>query len=361
MLFLIFLIGTLVSFFSFGDSSSAPDLVAVIFRHGQRNAEGTFLKDLHKNFPWKGGYGAVTPLGIVQMYQLGEKIRSMYPDFKFKSYSQEDMLIRSSTKDRTIVSGQAFMAGFLPPSSNHSFLPIHWQPTGLISVSKVEDNFINFQWICPKYQKELENLITTPPQNIRVFLEKYPNLFEDIKKATGFEAKNILYAWWIYNVFKSQEEAGLPLTKDIREIYESMKPFPFLGFRLLTHNDYMKRVKGGVLLADIITQFKLTLSGSSKREFFAYSAHDLTIVHLMAVLGIEFNSLPDYGAAIILQLSRDKKELKILYANSVNEKFNQIQIPFCKIDLCTLNEFELNYANMMVNGTDEYKKLCEIN
>lgn len=91
---------------------------------------------------------------------------------------------------------------------------------------------------------------------------------------------------------KSQDEAGLPLLKEHQELYDLMKPFPIMGFRLLTHSNFMKKVKGGVLLADIIKQFKLTLTGNSKRTFFAYSAHDLTIVHLLAVLGIELDSLP---------------------------------------------------------------------
>lgn len=350
MLLLLLSIGTAVA--------ATPDSVAIVFRHGQRTPEGTFPKDPYKHIQWESGFGGLAEKGIQQMFELGQKLRTRYPHMNYSYEFHNDVLIKSSSKDRAIVSGQAFMAGFLNPTHNGS-LPQNLFRSGIQVIPKAEDNLINFEWVCSKYQNELKNLIKNPPKEIQQFLRERPTIMDDIYQETGFEPKNILYAWWIYNVLKVQEEAGLNIMPSLKEIQESFKPFPILGFRLLTHSRFMRKVKGGVLLADIINQLKSRLSGLATQTSFVYSGHDLTIFHLLSALGIRLDRLPGYGATIIFEFYREIGEIKLFYMNEVSESFEEIPIPRCTAP-CKLETLDSMYSEILVKDNEELAQLCLI-
>lgn len=325
-----------------------PDMVAIVFRHGQRAPEGTFPKDPHTHVYWPNGYGSLTKIGAEQIYKLSQKIHTRY---RFLNYA-DNVFVRSSAVNRAIDSGMAFIKGFQDVYNLSESIEFSVVPDG-------KDNFINFMWICPKYQEELERLTKNPPAYVKHFLAAHPGIIDKIVDVTGFETENILVVWWLYNIFKVQAECGLKLTNEINELRKDLKTFPAAGFRLLAESDFMKKVKGGVLLADIIKQFEQTVQGVSKKNFIIFSGHDLTIFHLMSVLGIKLEVLPNYGAAVVVEFYREPQEVKILYMDHVDSELQEQIIPLCPKQ-CTLQSIRKNFANFLIWNDEQFKQACDI-
>lgn len=81
------------------------------------------------------------------MYNLGTKLANRYkkliPSNGF--YTTNEMFVLSSAHERCLMSGQSFLAGFLPPpvqGETHK-LPIAWQPVAVNSVPRDKDR------VCP--------------------------------------------------------------------------------------------------------------------------------------------------------------------------------------------------------------------
>ena len=58
-----------------------------------------------------------------QLYKLGKKLRDEYMfqrEFLSPQYTREEFYARSTDKDRTLQSAQAFLMGFYPPGSGPS-------------------------------------------------------------------------------------------------------------------------------------------------------------------------------------------------------------------------------------------------
>lgn len=60
---------------------------------------------------WPGGLKQFTRRGMEQNYHLGELIRHRYADFLAPEFHVDEVYIRSSDKDRTLMAAQATMAG----------------------------------------------------------------------------------------------------------------------------------------------------------------------------------------------------------------------------------------------------------
>ncbi len=99
-----------------------------------------------------------------------------------------------------------------------------------------------------------------------------------------------------------------------------MLPLAERGLALLTETQFMKKVKGGALLTEIIDNMTRKRSGTlaPNRSMFIYSAHDVTQVNLMRALGIidQTSMKPDYASALVIELHhsvtyKDDFEVKV--------------------------------------------------
>lgn len=82
----------------------------------------------------------------------------------------------------------------------------------------------------------------------------------------------------------------------LREIQEFAALLP-------TIRPYMKHIKGGKLITNIVTQLlQKTVNLSQTTQM--YSAHDTTLVNLIVGIGIQDQTgiLPGYGAALVFEL-----------------------------------------------------------
>lgn len=75
------------------------------------------------------------------MYNLGTHLRHRYYKLLPPSglYNKANMLVQSSAADRCLMSGSAFLAGFMPPLKHHNQLPVEWQPVPINSMPRLQD------------------------------------------------------------------------------------------------------------------------------------------------------------------------------------------------------------------------------
>lgn len=76
------------------------------------------------------------------------------------------------------------------------------------------------------------------------------------------------------------------------------------AFQLFTETPYMRRIKGGLLITEIIDKMLKKQAGELTQNIFIYSGHDTTIANMVRGLNVtgQTRILPDYGASLIFEL-----------------------------------------------------------
>lgn len=113
-----------------------------LHRHGDRTPVSTYPTDPHIDFQWPGGLGALTQVGIQQLFDLGLNIRPRYESLKPSDgiYTQETIHAVSSSPERARMSGATMLAAFWEPLENWKPLTIPWQPVPLEVIPFKEDH-----------------------------------------------------------------------------------------------------------------------------------------------------------------------------------------------------------------------------
>jgi hypothetical protein len=63
---------------------------------------------------WPEGLGEITRLGIQQEYRLGQLIRRRYNNYLSTEYNGKDFYVKSSDRNRTLMSAQTVMMAIYP-------------------------------------------------------------------------------------------------------------------------------------------------------------------------------------------------------------------------------------------------------
>uniref|UniRef100_A0A8C6XJT9 Uncharacterized protein n=1 Tax=Naja naja TaxID=35670 RepID=A0A8C6XJT9_NAJNA len=86
--------------------------------------------DPHKAAAWPHGFQQLSEVGILQQKALGKFLRERYAGFLSPSYKPQEIYVRSTDYDRTIMSAQANLMGLYPNS--HPEIP--WKPVPIHTV-----------------------------------------------------------------------------------------------------------------------------------------------------------------------------------------------------------------------------------
>lgn len=266
------------------------------------------------------------------------------------------------------ITAQSFLAGFMPPLETNNPLPIPWQPAAISVIPRNQDILIAQKKSCPKYDKMLHDLYIDPPQDIKLMNEKNANLYRILSKNTGLNISRVLDVELLYNTLDVEKENGLVLPDWTEGVFpEKMLQPTERSYTLFTETLYMKKVKGGALLSDIVDKMVKKRNGllSPNRRIFVYSGHDVTLVNLMNTIGIlgETTPKPDYGATLAIELHhsylyRDDLEVKLYYYFNTEDRFpKEIPIPNCDHP-CSLTNFESAMSKILLR--DDYDEICQI-
>ncbi|KAJ6638288.1 Lysosomal acid phosphatase [Pseudolycoriella hygida] len=352
------LLTVLMAYLVFGDDNDREGLVTlrligVVIRHGNRSPTELYPYDPHINYEWPGGLGSLSDKGSLQMLNLGKNLKVRYYKLIPSNgrYSKDNMYVVSSAAERCIMSAASFVAGFLPPLENRNELPISWQPVPINSIPRDRDHILAQKKPCPRYDEALKKLMNanTTSNEIKAINEKNEALYEHLSKHTGNNITNILDVELLYNTLEIEHEAGLTLPEWTEDVFpDKMLPLAERNLELLTETPFMKKVKGGALLTEIMEHMtkKRSRTLTPDRSIFIYSGHDVTLVNLMRALDIidQTTKKPDFASALVLELHhsitfKDDFEVKIVYYFNSDDKFpKEISIPECNSP-CSLTQF----------------------
>lgn len=193
-----------------------------IHRHGDRFPIQSYPNDPHKDYRWPGGFGALSPKGSLQLYNLGKHLRSRYerllPSDGF--YSEDNMRVLSSYAERCIMSVQSLLAGLMPPDEVGNPLPMPWQPVAVNVLKGAEDYVRDIKldllthWPkpphfhqmlyqldapCPKYDAMYNKFLTDPdPQtDFYRYTQQLAGLFKYLSEHSGeVSAIHIVSTWF---------------------------------------------------------------------------------------------------------------------------------------------------------------------
>ncbi|XP_062034999.1 prostatic acid phosphatase isoform X2 [Lepus europaeus] len=286
--------------------------VALVFRHGDRSPIETFPNDPIKESSWPQGFGQLTQLGMEQHYELGEHIRKRYGRFLNESYNHEQVYVRSTDVDRTLMSAMINLAALFPPEGPSIWNPsLLWQPIPVHTVPLSED---------------------------RDFIETLPTL-------SGFHGQDLFGIWSrVYDPLfcESVHNFTLPswATKETMTKLRELSELSLLSLYGIHKQKEKSRLQGGVLVSEILNHMKSVTHSPSYRKLIIYSAHDTTVSGLQMALDVYNGRLPPYASCHFMELHLDNGEylVEMYYRNETQHEPHPLTLPGCTAS-CPLEKF----------------------
>jgi len=292
--------------------SSSLKQVWLITRHGDRSPTENYPK-LH---PWED-LGELTGEGMNQLYRLGDKMRSKYISelgFIPRNYSNKSLYVRSTDKDRTLMSAQSFLLGLYPLGTGPDGVidsediprPYNFQPVPIHSENVKNDLLLHAYKNCPPLKELLAARKTTTEwkqkeAETEVFRQSIAlKLGMDIIPLS--EMSGVYHALKAEKVHKHKDLILLGFTDEDERIIEKLKNF------VLARKYYTRRtgqIGAGILLNHIVEQMEISSNMSViSPKFIYYSGHDGTLLSLFSAMGFVPDSIdiPHYASYMIFEL-----------------------------------------------------------
>ncbi|XP_037048491.1 prostatic acid phosphatase-like [Bradysia coprophila] len=310
--------------------------VHVLYRHGDRNpvmsTPGSKYTDLSY---WPEGWGQLTTLGIQQEYSLGQWLRRRYNNFLSEVYHANDIYVRSSDVDRTIMSAQSVLAGLYPPHGKQMWKKnFFWQPIPVHTVPASMDYLIATNVPnCSSYENAMKQYLASDE------MEKYYHSIQPIfdyltlhigKNISTYGELTVTRDTWICETTHKYK-----LPQWVGKLYPNNDDFERAAmtyYTLSSGTKFLSKFSIGFFLKDILDRFtsKIQNTLTPNRKMWMYSSHDLTAFSFLRSLKLLENQYVPYAAAITLELRKIGNEhiVQIFYKNS-DKNPGPIDIPGC--------------------------------
>ena len=361
--------------------------VIVLTRHGDRSP----IRGLPTSTStWPEGAGQLTHVGMKQHYDLGRKFRERYVDamkLLNKSYMGiHEVVVRSTAKERTLMSAQAFLLGLYPPGSTRGFpqhlidpdwgyvgemnqdsdpkqvaeqlensktdlsswvgLPDGFQPIPIHSIGKDADHVLYAYKNCPKLKlmsKEFKKSQTWQDKELET--ASFRTTLASILNISSAPLKELNS---ISTLLHQEQRHNKPTPSGITpQILSELRSLQHWCLLHKYPDREFGRLAGGhlplVLLQtfqDIIAIEKHT-SDKQRARFTLLSAHDGTILATMAALGIVDFVPPEFAAFIVFELVEIAGEYSV-YGSYVDVPF---KLQECDDQYCKWDQFKLGLQN----------------
>ncbi|EDS35521.1 lysosomal acid phosphatase [Culex quinquefasciatus] len=349
-------------------SQSTLRMVTVLFRHGARSPATTYPTDPHRDYPWFGGYQAMTVQGTEQMFELGQHLRSRYGALIPSNglYSAERMYVASSLYERCIMSAQALVASFMVPPDETINILIAWQPVAVNVLSEADDNLIYQSKPCPKYE-ELELMFRkNPSEEFREWVKNGTEQLEYISKHAGMAVDSLRKLALFYDAIIIESYTGLEHPEWTAPLYPERALSFYSGYMRLmyTPTAELKRLRGCVIISEFLRTMRAKRGGTldPDRSIFLYSGHDLTLVSLLNSMEMldQVSANPEYGSAVAFELhqlsSTDFEVRMMYYDNSSVAVPRALIIPNCA-NPCMQEDFEQAMDHLYV---EDFEQACSV-
>ncbi|XP_061277350.1 prostatic acid phosphatase isoform X2 [Bos javanicus] len=319
--------------------------VTLVFRHGDRSPIETFPNDPIKESSWPQGFGQLTQLGMAQHYELGQYIRKRYENFLNESYKREQVHVRSTDIDRTLMSAMTNLAALFPPEGISIWNPsLPWQPIPVHTVPVSEDQLLYLPFRnCPRFQElQSETLIS---EEFQKRLHPYKDFIEVLPKLTGYHDQDLLGIWSkVYDPLFCEGVHNFTLpswaTEDTMTKLKEISELSLLSLFGIHKQKEKSRLQGGVLINEILNHMKSATQPSNRRKLIMYSAHDTTVSGLQMALDVYNGILPPYASCHMMELYFQDGEyfVEMYYRNETRYEPHPLTLPGCTPS-CPLAKF----------------------
>ncbi|XP_023310390.1 lysosomal acid phosphatase isoform X1 [Anoplophora glabripennis] len=335
--------------------------VAVYFRHGDRSPKESFPTDEFFNlehFPM--GFGQLTNKGIERHYELGKWFRNRYGAFLSEEYSANDILVRSTDVDRTLMSAAANLAGLYPPQGRQVWnKDLLWRPIPIHTVKKKDDNVLAMKKPCAKLDELFEkNKQSTFYKQIN---KDHAELYEYLSEHTGMTVADIDDVKLIRSIFycyKNFNESFIPSWADNLNQTE-LDYLAALAFASHSAKDDMKTLRVGPFFHNLFGYFDDVLDQvEDAPKFFMFSSQDKPLVSVLDAMGVYDLYPPNFTSTIIWELKEDaegSRYTNLFYRRSADELFS-LTIPGCTFD-CQYDDFKAILKPFTLKNK-KWKKEC---
>lgn len=333
-------------------------LVHILYRHGDRTPVDPYPNDPYKRESWNVGYGQLTSIGKRAHFKLGQWFRERYDGFLSSNYSEEEIIVRSTDVDRTLMSAMSNLAGLYPPSGYQKWNPdLDWQPIPVHTVPLDLDNLLSSHADCPRFDHLQDEIMRS--DWMTSIVKDNQEMFQYISQHSGFNLSDIVHLNYVYDTLFVETVHNKTLPEWTKKYFPGgpFEELSDLSFIVNTHTHELKRLKGGPYVKEVISHIDDFVKGTmepKKRKVFMYSAHDTTISSILNTLNVFDVIAPPYRSAVMIELYENQElgyHVKILYRNDTTREPYQLILPGCEAN-CPLFKFKDLTASIIPEDWD---------
>ncbi|XP_037912432.1 lysosomal acid phosphatase-like [Hermetia illucens] len=345
-------------------ATSSLMAVSMLTRHGDRAPERGYPLDPYAEYEWLGGYGALSPKGVRELYLSGLIKSQRYASLLSPTcligpctFDLNKIYVQSSSVPRCIASATSFL---------EAFLPIQWPQELIVVPPASEDEILAFGKPCPNYDSVMR---MGPDLNSPEFKEvidfeseEGQHLLDYLRERTGLNLTTSMEMLLLLDTISVQLDNGFELPQWAESVYDQyLTPLSNVAIKIWGDSEYIK-IRSGALLKNIIDRLDNFTNGISEQNIVFYSAHDMNILGLLYLLDMKhiITGSPAYGAVFAMELHEngevdDDLEVKIVYYTHYgDENPIEVSIPNCEAP-CPFKTFKDSVESKL---TLNYEQAC---
>ncbi|XP_066482437.1 lysosomal acid phosphatase isoform X1 [Tiliqua scincoides] len=336
--------------------------VVLLYRHGDRSPVRAYPRDPYRESAWPQGFGQLSQEGMRQHWDLGQALRRRYDGFLNASYDRQEVFIRSTDFDRTLMSAEANLAGLYPPIGRQVFYPnLTWQPIPVHTVPDSVERLLKFPLSpCPRYE-QLQNETRQSAEYVNKTTQNMEFL-KMVAKMTGIQDVSLESVWSVYDTLFCENAHKMLLpewaTPNVMAQLKELKDFGFEFLFGIHKRGEKARLQGGVLLSQIRKNLTFAANTSTPHKMLIYSAHDTTLVALQMALNVYNGRQPPYASCHIFELYQEDDgnfSVDMFFRNESGAEPYHLQLPDCE-QHCPLLKF-LQLTEPVIS--QDWEKECQ--
>lgn len=345
-----------------GDDAGRLLFAHVIYRHGDRTPIEPYPNDPWKDPSyWTTGWGQLTNAGKMRHLMLGHWIRQRYSSLLGETYTNNEIYVRSTDVDRTLMSAESNLAGLYPPTGKDQWDPaIQWQPIPVHTVPESLDEVLAAKKSCPAYDYALKKYKQS--DEFQAYNKSLTPVYEYLTAHSGRRVDSLTSAQNIYSCMHIEDLNNFTLPEWTKQVYpEPLRAISARSFATKTNTPQLARLKTGPLIKEMLQRFQSKANNSLKpnRTVWVYSAHDTTVANVLNTLRLFDVHNPPFAACILLELRRSpsggEPYVSVYYKNTTQEP-EPMDIPNCG-KRCPLSQMFKVYGEIL---PDNWQRECEV-
>lgn len=199
--------------------------------------------------------------------------------------SVTDIYVRSTDRDRTLMSALSSLAGLYTPKGDQLWNPdLAWVPVPVHTIPHDIDLLLNPLSACPAFQKMCEDLMGS--KEMKGIIKSFQWLFDYLSEHTGLNVTNLDQIYSIYDALFIGKLHGKTLPEWAKAVFpDKMDPLMRVSMKLESWTTPMKRLGSGPLLKEILDRFERFSAAMDSGNMFdsgprvtILSGHDMNIV-----------------------------------------------------------------------------------